>query len=167
MGELAPWKLSSAEADAANGLALIHGDRIDSTLPEGRRPTALQTARERLRNACRSKTIAALNVLHEVMMDPNAPPSARIKAATEILDRGWGKPGEEPPEPAMPLSEPVVRPQVGYRAHTFEEWRAMADKEMALAALVSDPAMRDAVRLAAERGHSPDSITALAATVRD
>lgn len=39
----------------------------------------------------REYTKDAVETLVEIMGDQEAPPSARVKAATEILDRGWGK----------------------------------------------------------------------------
>ena len=39
----------------------------------------------------REYTKDAVETLVEIMGDNQAPPSARVKAATEILDRGWGK----------------------------------------------------------------------------
>ena len=40
---------------------------------------------------CREYTKDAVETLVEIMGSGDAPPSARVKAATEILDRGWGK----------------------------------------------------------------------------
>lgn len=39
----------------------------------------------------REYTKDAVEVLVDIMGDTGMPPSARVKAATEILDRGWGK----------------------------------------------------------------------------
>jgi len=40
----------------------------------------------------RGHTDRALNTLVNIMENEEAPPSARVTAAKEILDRGWGKP---------------------------------------------------------------------------
>jgi hypothetical protein len=44
-----------------------------------------------IRSLARSHTRTALNVLVGVMRNTKAPPPARIAAANDILDRGWGK----------------------------------------------------------------------------
>lgn len=162
-GEIVPWPLMTPEENAANGLALIHGEGSNSLRPVGRKPTPLQSARDRLRNACRQKTVAALNVLHEIMTDPKAPQSARLRAACEILDRGWGKPAQEPPEVEPVEATAIVDACTSYRAKSFEEWQAMRDREIALAGMVDDPAMALAIRRAAESGHSPATVAAIAA----
>jgi hypothetical protein len=45
--------------------------------------------------AARELTPEALATLESVMGDEKAPPAARVTAANTILDRGWGKPGQE------------------------------------------------------------------------
>lgn len=45
-----------------------------------------------LREAARSYSGEALATLHKIMSDDAAPPAARVTAAKEILDRGFGKP---------------------------------------------------------------------------
>lgn len=40
---------------------------------------------------CREYTKDAVETLNEIMTDEAMPPNARIRAASEILDRGWGK----------------------------------------------------------------------------
>jgi hypothetical protein len=56
-----------------------------------------------LRSLARAHTEAAVQTLAGIMRHPNSPPSARVRAATVLLDRGWGRPvqpiagdGEEP-----------------------------------------------------------------------
>ena len=44
--------------------------------------------------AAREMTPQALGTLQEIMEDKKAPPAARVSAATAVLDRGWGKPGQ-------------------------------------------------------------------------
>jgi hypothetical protein len=45
-----------------------------------------------IRSLARGHTEAAINTLVGVMNSGEAPPAARVSAATAILDRGWGKP---------------------------------------------------------------------------
>lgn len=40
---------------------------------------------------CREYTKDAVETLNAIMTDEAMPPNARIRAASEILDRGWGK----------------------------------------------------------------------------
>lgn len=44
-----------------------------------------------LRSLARTHTATAVNVLAGVMRNEEANPSARVAAASELLDRGWGK----------------------------------------------------------------------------
>lgn len=45
-----------------------------------------------LRDLARVHGAAAMKTLADVMEDEDAPPAARIAAATHLLDRGYGKP---------------------------------------------------------------------------
>lgn len=45
-----------------------------------------------LKDLARQHTQRALETLVEVMVDGDAPPNARLNAAQQLLDRGWGKP---------------------------------------------------------------------------
>lgn len=45
-----------------------------------------------IRSLARSYTDKAIKVLAGVMQQDEAPHSARVAAATALLDRGWGKP---------------------------------------------------------------------------
>ena len=47
-----------------------------------------------IRSLARGHTKTALGVLSGIMNQPDAPPPARVAAATALLDRGWGKPGQ-------------------------------------------------------------------------
>src|SRR5688500_1805009 len=40
----------------------------------------------------RERTTAAISALTEIVEDRQAPPAARVSAATALLDRGYGKP---------------------------------------------------------------------------
>lgn len=42
----------------------------------------------------RAHTETAVNVLAGIMQQTDAPPSARVSAASVLLDRGWGKPAQ-------------------------------------------------------------------------
>jgi hypothetical protein len=45
-----------------------------------------------IRSLARSHGPAALKVLAGIMNQKDAPPAARVQAASALLDRGWGKP---------------------------------------------------------------------------
>ena len=44
-----------------------------------------------VRDLARAYTVDAIETLAEVMKDKDAPPSARVAAASCVLDRGWGR----------------------------------------------------------------------------
>lgn len=48
-----------------------------------------------LRSLARSHTASAVRTLARIMAEPDAPPAARVSAASVLLDRGWGKPHQE------------------------------------------------------------------------
>jgi hypothetical protein len=56
----------------------------------GGRPKASKLPAD-VRDACRSKTQEAVVALYDVLMRKGSGPMARVAAAKEILDRGWGK----------------------------------------------------------------------------
>lgn len=45
-----------------------------------------------LRSLARSHTGTAVRTLASIMNQSDAPPAARVGAASALLDRGWGKP---------------------------------------------------------------------------
>lgn len=45
-----------------------------------------------IRSLARAHTESAINALVGIMNQGEAPPAARVSAATALLDRGWGKP---------------------------------------------------------------------------
>ena len=47
-----------------------------------------------IRSLARGHTESALKVLAGIMNEDQAPHSARVSAATALLDRGWGKPAQ-------------------------------------------------------------------------
>jgi len=65
----------------------------------GGRPKRPQTIEARkviadVKAAARELTQDALDTLKAVLTAPSAPWAAKVSAATAILDRGWGKPGQ-------------------------------------------------------------------------
>lgn len=62
--------------------------------PGGRPKNALPDGRT-LADLCREYTVDAVNVLVDVMEDGEAAPAARVTAAANILDRGWGRPKQD------------------------------------------------------------------------
>src|SRR4051794_23216697 len=54
-----------------------------------------QTARSQIAELVRTHTEEAISTLVEIMTDKGAPPSARVSAASVLLDRGWGKAPQE------------------------------------------------------------------------
>ena len=66
-----------------------------------------------IRSLARGHTESALKVLAGIMNEDQAPHSARVSAATALLDRGWGKPaqaiiGGDEEDPAVKISA-IVR----------------------------------------------------------
>ncbi len=51
-------------------------------------------APSQIRSLARGHTETAVNVLVGIMNQSEAPPAARVQAASAILDRGWGKPSQ-------------------------------------------------------------------------
>lgn len=51
-------------------------------------------ARADIRSLARSHTASAIRTLVAIMREPKSQASARVSAATALLDRGWGKPKE-------------------------------------------------------------------------
>lgn len=77
------------------------GVRPGAGRPPGTPNTALQAEKRELRDIARSYTDMALQALVEVAGQREVP-NARVSAAKELLDRGWGKPiqaTETPPSP--------------------------------------------------------------------
>jgi hypothetical protein len=56
----------------------------------GGRPKELRDVVE----LARTHSPDAIDTLASVMVDAKTPPAARVAAATALLDRGWGKPGQ-------------------------------------------------------------------------
>ena len=47
-----------------------------------------------IKSLARAHTEKAIEVLGGIMSQPASPDSARVAAATALLDRGWGKPAQ-------------------------------------------------------------------------
>lgn len=67
-----------------------------------------------IKSLARGHTETAINVLAGVMNQSDAPPAARVSAASAILDRGWGKPaqaviGGDDDEPAVKIDAIIRR----------------------------------------------------------
>lgn len=61
----------------------------------------------------RVHTESALHVLSKVMTASDAPPAARVAAATAILNRGWGQPHQSVDLTAEVVTTKVIRtPQI-------------------------------------------------------
>lgn len=60
---------------------------------------------EHVRDLARQQTADAISTLAEIMRDKKAPHSARVAAATGLLDRGWGRPAQ-----AVEVSGPEGQP---------------------------------------------------------
>lgn len=69
-----------------------HGKRGGKRLGSGRKPGSINKATADLKGMARQYSVQALTILTELMQDPETPPAARIQAAREVLDRGYGKP---------------------------------------------------------------------------
>jgi hypothetical protein len=62
--------------------------------PDGRRAEH-DPQRKRVRELARDHTEEAVEALREIMLDRQAQPMARVRAAEAILQRGWGTPTDE------------------------------------------------------------------------
>lgn len=60
--------------------------------PRGRGRPSNEASKRSIAAAAREYGERALDVLVQVMEDEEAPPAARIDAASKLLDRGYGKP---------------------------------------------------------------------------
>ncbi len=72
---------------------------IVERLPDGRfapgrsgNPTGRPKTIGHVRDLARAQTEDAITTLVRIMQDSEASPPARVAAARELLDRGWGKP---------------------------------------------------------------------------
>ncbi|MGZ8096730.1 MAG: hypothetical protein ACXWUD_10885 [Methylosarcina sp.] len=69
-----------------------NGKRGGKRPGSGRKPGSINKATADLKGMARQYSAQALTILAELMQDPEVPPAARIQAAREVLDRGYGKP---------------------------------------------------------------------------
>lgn len=79
--------VNKLEAWEQNGTSFMTWEKGVSGNPSGR-PREVGD----LRKLAQEKTQAALDTLTEIMLNENAKDSARVAAASAILDRGYGKP---------------------------------------------------------------------------
>jgi len=61
--------------------------------PSGR-PKAVMADGRSLRDLAREYTLTAVETLAKIMIDEAAPHAARKAAASDLLDRGWGRPSQ-------------------------------------------------------------------------
>lgn len=62
--------------------------------PSGRPKTVMEDGRS-LTDVAREHTLKAVNCLVAMVEDDEAPHSAKVSAATALLDRGWGRPRQD------------------------------------------------------------------------
>lgn len=73
--------------------------------------------------AARSQTLVALDTLATIMANKRAPAAARVAAAREILDRGWGRPTQDVRLEAELTA--TINTQAFIRPSTYAEWLEM------------------------------------------
>jgi hypothetical protein len=61
----------------------------------GRKPGTQNKATVSLKGIAQEYTAEAIDVLAEIMRDPESPAAARVAAADKLLDRAYGKPRQE------------------------------------------------------------------------
>lgn len=73
--------------------------------------------------AARDQTMSALETLSAIMTNKRAPAAARVAAAREMLDRGWGRPTQD-----VRLETELtatINAQAFVRASTYADWLEM------------------------------------------
>lgn len=83
-----------------------------------------------LRDLCRAKTEDAVQTLYDIMVDTGMPANARVKAAENLLDRGYGKPVQYV-EPKNPEAGDVANMTDQELADFIAENQAAAEYEQA------------------------------------
>lgn len=78
---------------------------------------------DELVTAAREKTVTALDTLASIMSNKRAPAAARVAAAREILDRGWGRPTQDVRLEAELTA--TINTQAFIRPRTYAEWLEM------------------------------------------
>lgn len=61
-----------------------------------------------IRDLARAHTTAAIGTLIEIMRNTKSPAAARISAARELLDRGWGRPQQDVNVDTGPTLEELI-----------------------------------------------------------
>ena len=69
-----------------------------------------------VRSLARQHTVLAIQTLQGIASQPKCNPSARVAAATALLDRGWGKPtqpiaGDDSAPPIQTIIRRIVDPK--------------------------------------------------------
>ena len=99
---------------AIKEIKMAHGGKREGA---GRKPGMVSKAKQDLVKMAKGYAQEAVETLAEIMRNKQEPSSARISAATALIDRGYGKPtqaiahGQDPDNPlpaAITLS--IVRP---------------------------------------------------------
>ena len=93
--------------------------------------------------AARERTQAALETLEQIMTNKRAPAAARVAAANEILDRGWGRPTQDMLVEAELTA--TINAQAFIRPATYEEWLKLKDMTTVASSLKNVANIIDAV----------------------
>ena len=95
-----------------------------------------------IKSLARSHTETALATLAGIMRQENAPPHARVAAATALLDRGWGRP-EQSMELTGDIQQYVALMPVSVA--NLAEWRKlhMTDETVDNAKLIEDQSLTE------------------------
>jgi hypothetical protein len=89
---------------------------------KGGRPKVLA----QVRDLARRHTRDAIRVLHSIATDEGKHPGARVAAATELLNRGWGRP-ESSPGPLVTVNLNAAAAQGGAALDPSRVYQAMLD----------------------------------------
>jgi hypothetical protein len=77
-----------------------------------------------VRDPARAHTETAINALVSILQDPDEPAAARVSAASALLDRGYGRPGQEvgiTPRPPAPLGDALVPTDASDAARIYQQ----------------------------------------------
>jgi hypothetical protein len=109
----------------------VGGKRPGAGRPKGSRSRATIEHKATLEELARAHTATALSVLVEIASKPTATDSARVAAASAILDRGYGKP-RQATEISGPNGGPIPVGGVDMpeRPETYDEWMERRRREL-------------------------------------
>jgi Family of unknown function (DUF5681) len=96
---------------------------------------------DELVQAAREKSQAALDTLTSIMSNKRAPAAARVAAAREILDRGWGRPTQDVRLEAELTA--TINTQAFIRPRTYAEWLQMQTSSPAAKPVASPKTVTD------------------------